>query len=55
MSHNVTYLCYRMRGGLTKDEAWLLTQHEEEDLYEFVKEQYKSEVELMASMRGMGL
>ena len=48
MIHNVNYLCYRMKGGLTRDEAWLLTRKEEDELFEFVKQQRKQEMELMA-------
>lgn len=55
MTHNINYLCYRMKGGLSRDEAWLLTRKEEEELYEFVKEQHKSEMEFMAQVGRMGL
>ena len=50
MSYNVNYLCYKMKGGLSRDEAWLLTRKEEEELYKFVKEQNKSEMEIMAQL-----
>lgn len=55
MEHNVNYLCYRMKGSLTKEEAWLLTRNQEDELYEFVKEQHKAEMEFMAKVGGMGI
>lgn len=50
MIHNINYLCYRMKGGLSKEEAWLLTRKEEKELYDFVKEHHKQEMEFMAQI-----
>ena len=44
-----------MKGGLTREEAWLLTRKEEDEMYEFVKEQYKSEMEFMAQVGSIKL
>lgn len=44
-----------MKGGLSKEEAWLLTPEEEEELYQFVKEQHKQEMEFMAKIGAKGL
>ena len=45
MIHNVNYLCYRMKGGLSRDEAWLLTRKEEEELFEFEQQELITENE----------
>lgn len=44
-----------MKGSLSREEAWLLTRNEEEELFEFVKQQRKSEMEFMAQIGRMGL